>query len=73
MSRPFPPPLVAVAYVDAVCVSEVEGCRKPDPRILRIAAEKCTMTLHDAWLVRDDGPADIGAAKALPNTYHTHR
>lgn len=51
-------------YVDAVCVSEMEGCRKPDPRILHIAAEKCTMTLHDAWLVGDDAAADIGAAHA---------
>ncbi|MEX1005462.1 MAG: HAD-IA family hydrolase [Acidimicrobiia bacterium] len=50
--------------VDVVCVSEIEGCRKPDPRLLRIAASRIGATLEGAWLVGDNPVSDIGAAAA---------
>lgn len=50
--------------VDAVCVSEVEQCRKPEPRLLEIAAERAGASLEGAWLIGDNAEADIGAAAA---------
>jgi HAD superfamily hydrolase (TIGR01549 family) len=46
------------------CISSVEGVRKPDPRLLEIAAERCSTTLAGAWLIGDAPDADIGAAVA---------
>ena len=51
------------AYVDAVCVSEVEGVAKPDPELLHIAAERAGGVLRGAWLVGDSA-SDIEAAVA---------
>jgi putative hydrolase of the HAD superfamily len=51
-------------YVDAVCVSELVGCAKPDPRLLHIAARRCRTDLAGAWMVGDNATADIGAAHA---------
>lgn len=50
--------------VDACCVSAVEGVRKPDPSLLRIAADRCSSTLAGAWLIGDNADTDIAAAKA---------
>ena len=50
--------------VDAWCISAVEGCRKPDRRLLEIAAERCNDSLEGAWFVGDAPDADIGAAHA---------
>lgn len=50
--------------VDTWCISSVEGVRKPDPRLLEIAAERCGATLAGAWLIGDAPDADIGAAVA---------
>ena len=50
--------------VDACCISAVEGCRKPDRRLLEIAAERCNDSLEGAWFVGDAPDADIGAAHA---------
>lgn len=50
--------------VDAWCVSDVEGARKPDPRLLELAAERTATSLADAWLIGDSPETDIGAAAA---------
>lgn len=50
--------------VDAVCVSEIEECRKPDPHLLEIATERAGGSLAGAWLIGDNAEADIGAAAA---------
>ncbi len=57
--------------VDAWCVSAIEGCRKPEPRLLEIAAERCGEPLSSAWVVGDNPEADIGAAHAagLPSVW----
>jgi putative hydrolase of the HAD superfamily len=49
--------------VDAVCISALEGCAKPDPRFLEIAAERAGCDLKGAWMI-GDSDADIGAAIA---------
>jgi putative hydrolase of the HAD superfamily len=51
--------------VDACCISGVEGFRKPDPRIFRLAAERCGASLDGAWMAGDNPHADIGGAHAL--------
>ena len=48
-------------HVDACCISGELGVRKPDPRILEIAAARCGAELTDAWMV-GDAEADIMAA-----------
>lgn len=50
--------------VDVICISDVEGCRKPDPRLLRIAAERAQAGLDGSWVIGDNADADIGAANA---------
>ncbi|MFP5319904.1 MAG: HAD family hydrolase [Acidimicrobiia bacterium] len=50
--------------VDTWCISAVEGVRKPDPRLLDLAAERCGSSLKGAWLIGDAPFADIGAAQA---------
>ena len=50
--------------VDTWCISAVEGCRKPDRRLLETAAERCHDSLEGAWLIGDAPDADIGAANA---------
>ena len=57
--------------VDTWCVSSIEGCRKPDRRILDLAAARCGASLEGAWLVGDAPDADIGGAVAagLPSIW----
>jgi len=57
--------------VDTWCISSIEGVRKPHPRLLEIAAERCGESLEGAWLVGDAPAADIGAAHAagLPSVW----
>ncbi len=50
--------------VDTWCISEVEGYRKPDVRLLDIAARRCGVPLERAWMIGDNGECDIGAAVA---------
>lgn len=50
--------------VDAWCISSVEGVRKPDPRLLHLASERCRERLDGAWLIGDSPFADVGAAHA---------
>jgi putative hydrolase of the HAD superfamily len=50
--------------VDAWCVSSIEGHRKPDARLLEVAAERCAVSLDGAWMIGDNPDTDIGAAHA---------
>ncbi|RLV49188.1 HAD family hydrolase [Nocardioides mangrovicus] len=51
--------------VDAVCISEEVGVRKPDPLIFATAAARAGATLEGAWMVGDNVDADIlGAHRA---------
>jgi putative hydrolase of the HAD superfamily len=51
--------------VDACCISEVEGVRKPHPEIFRRTAARCDSALDGAWMVGDNPEADIAGAVAL--------
>ncbi len=50
--------------VDAWCVSELVGHRKPAPQIFRLVAKRCGATLEGAWMVGDSASADIAGARA---------
>jgi putative hydrolase of the HAD superfamily len=50
--------------VDVWCVSAIEGHRKPDARLLEIAAERCDLALDGAWMIGDNPDSDIAAAHA---------
>ena len=52
-------------FVDACCVSEIEGVRKPDPAIFERAAALCDEPLAGGWMIGDNPEADIGGAHAL--------
>jgi putative hydrolase of the HAD superfamily len=47
-----------------VCISAIEGYRKPDPRLLALAADRVGASLDGAWVIGDSARADIGAAVA---------
>jgi len=51
-------------FVDVWCVSAIEGHRKPDARLLEIAAERCDLALDGAWMIGDNPDSDIAAAHA---------
>ncbi len=53
-----------VHYVDAWCISEVDGVRKPEPAIFQLAAHRCGVDLSDAWMIGDSAEADVGGAQA---------
>ncbi|MBD0324524.1 MAG: HAD family hydrolase [Aldersonia sp.] len=47
-------------YVDAWCISDDVGIRKPDPRIFRLAASRCGLRADGGgWLVGDSLPVDV--------------
>jgi putative hydrolase of the HAD superfamily len=48
--------------VDAVCISEEVGARKPEPLIFEMAARRSGTTLDRAWMVGDNLDADIAGA-----------
>lgn len=50
--------------IDACCVSELVGHRKPDPAISRIAADRCGDRIDGSWVIGDSPQADIGGAVA---------
>jgi putative hydrolase of the HAD superfamily len=52
------------SLVDAVCISGLEGFRKPDPRIFELAAHRCGAALDTAWMIGDNAETDIGGAIA---------
>jgi HAD superfamily hydrolase (TIGR01549 family) len=51
--------------VDAICVSQMVGAAKPDPRIFQAVAEGCGVSLDDAWVVGDRPETDIAGAVAI--------
>ncbi|MFD5436609.1 HAD family hydrolase [Kitasatospora sp. NPDC127067] len=52
-------------HVDAVCISEEAGARKPEPEVFRTAAARCGFVLPaDAWMVGDNPMTDIAGASA---------
>ncbi|HUZ85512.1 MAG TPA: HAD family hydrolase [Candidatus Baltobacterales bacterium] len=53
-----------VQCVDAWCISEVDGVRKPEPAIFQLAAHRCGVDLRYAWMIGDSAEADIGGAQA---------
>lgn len=52
------------ALVDGIAVSDIDGVRKPDPGLLRLAAERADAGLDGAWMIGDDPLNDIQAANA---------
>jgi putative hydrolase of the HAD superfamily len=61
--------------VDAVCVSEDIGARKPDLAAFRAAAERCRHDLRQGgWMVGDNPDTDIAGATAagLSTTWIAH-
>ncbi|BCJ77632.1 HAD family hydrolase [Catellatospora bangladeshensis] len=46
-------------------VSQEVDCRKPNPRIFEIAAERARMRLRGAWMIGDSPEADIGGATTI--------
>jgi putative hydrolase of the HAD superfamily len=52
-------------YLAAWVISEEAGCRKPNPRIFAIAAERARVRLGGARLIGDAPEADIGGADAI--------
>ncbi|GAB7182158.1 HAD family hydrolase [Kitasatospora sp. Ki12] len=54
-----------VNHVDAVCISEEAGARKPDPEAFRTAASRCGFEPPAAaWMVGDNPVTDIAGASA---------
>ena len=49
--------------VDAVCISEAVGVRKPERRIFEIAAERAGVPLEDGWMIGDNPEADIDGGR----------
>nr|WP_205861378.1 HAD family hydrolase [Planosporangium flavigriseum] len=52
-------------YLATWVISEEAGCRKPNPRIYAIAAERARVRLRGAWVIGDAPEADIGGAEAI--------
>jgi FMN phosphatase YigB (HAD superfamily) len=50
--------------VDGVCISELEGMRKPVPELFALAAKRCGSSLEGAWMIGDNPSTDIGGATA---------
>ncbi|WP_020521096.1 HAD family hydrolase [Catelliglobosispora koreensis] len=46
-------------------ISQEVDCRKPNPRIFEIAAERVRMRLRGAWMIGDGPEADIGGATTI--------
>lgn len=54
-----------VKLVDAWCVSDEAGIRKPDPRIFHLAAQRCGMPAdHSGWVIGDSLTLDIAGGRA---------
>ncbi|GAA1941704.1 HAD family hydrolase [Kitasatospora viridis] len=50
--------------VDAWCISDEVGIRKPDPAIFRLAAQRCATTLdRGGWTIGDSGAHDIAGGR----------
>lgn len=53
------------AYVDVVCVSDVEGTWKPEPKIFELASERAGAPLEGGWMVGDSLTADIAGGNGV--------
>ncbi len=53
-----------IPLVDAWCVSEEAGVRKPEPAIFELAAERCGANLIGGWMVGDSPEADVAGGQA---------
>lgn len=51
--------------VDAYSISELDHCRKPDPKIFALVASRCGASLDKAWMIGDNPEVDIRAAHTL--------
>jgi FMN phosphatase YigB (HAD superfamily) len=47
------------AYVDVVCISDVEGSWKPESKIFQLASERAGAPLDGGWMVGDSLVSDI--------------
>jgi FMN phosphatase YigB (HAD superfamily) len=47
------------AYVDVVCISEVEGTWKPETKIFQLASERAGAPLEGGWMVGDSLTSDV--------------
>jgi HAD superfamily hydrolase (TIGR01549 family) len=54
-----------VGLVDAVCISEEVGARKPEPLIFETAARRAGTSLEGAWMLGDNLDADIAGAQRV--------
>ncbi|MEV4096704.1 HAD family hydrolase [Streptosporangium saharense] len=56
---------VLAEVVDAMALSGIEGIRKPETRLLEIAAERCGMALSGGgWVIGDNLTADIAGGRS---------
>ena len=53
-----------IAHFDVVIESSLVGVRKPDPGLLRIAAERAGASLEGSWMIGDDPLNDVQAARS---------
>ena len=53
------------AYVDVVCVSDVEGSWKPDSKIFQLASERAGAPLEGGWMVGDSLVSDIAGGNGV--------
>jgi FMN phosphatase YigB (HAD superfamily) len=53
-----------IPLVDAWCVSEEAGVRKPEPAIFELAAERCGTNLIGGWMVGDSPEADVAGGQS---------
>ena len=51
-------------FLDAVLISEVEGVRKPDPTIFKMATERCGVNPRESAFVGDHPDVDVAGARA---------
>ncbi|GAA2043302.1 pyrimidine 5'-nucleotidase [Catenulispora yoronensis] len=47
------------AYVDVVCISDVEGTWKPEAKIFELASDRAGAPLEGGWMIGDSLAADI--------------
>jgi len=52
------------SLVDGIAVSALDGVRKPDPGLMRLAAQRAGASLEGAWMIGDDPVNDIQGAHA---------
>ena len=53
------------AYVDVVCISDVEGSWKPEAKIFQLASERAGAPLEGGWMVGDSLGSDIAGGNGV--------